>query len=159
MEVRFDDIESLEKLVSDDFGPFGEALEVSQKMIDDFAEVTGDHQWIHIDVDRAREQSPLGVTIAHGFLTLSLLPKLSGLTDTGYRIKGYGNAVNYGSDKLRFVGPVPAGCSVHMCSRLTSVDRKAKGTRVETEVAVHVVGNDRPALIYSMITLYQSKQG
>jgi hypothetical protein len=54
---------------------------------------------------------------------------------------------------------VPAGCSVHMCSRLTSVDRKSKGIRVETEVAVHVVGNDRPALIYSMITLYQSKQG
>ncbi len=156
-EIQFDDIESLQKHVSEEFGPFGPEFEVTQDMINQFAEITGDHQWIHIDVERAKKESPFGTTIAHGFLTLSLLPKMANADRREYRLVGYGNAANYGSDKLRFLSPVPAGSKIHSHSRLVSVEAGKKGTRIQTEISVHVVGNDRPALIYNMIVLYQPK--
>ena len=158
-KIRFDDVAALQKHISEEFGEFGGQFEVSQDVINRFAEVTGDHQWIHVDVERARRESPFKTTIAHGFLTLSLLPMLNAQMKTDFVITGYGNAVNYGSDKLRFLSPVPSGARIHAKSRLVSVDAGPKGTRVETEVAVHVVGNDRPALLYSMIVLYQGKVG
>jgi len=158
-EIQFDDTAALQKQVSEEFGPFGAEFEVTQDMINQFAEVTGDHQWIHVDVERAKKESPFGTTIAHGFLTLSLLPRMANRDVAKYRIVGYGNAANYGSDKLRFLSPVPAGSKIHSRSRLASVEAGKKGTRVETEIAVHVVGNDRPALLYDMIILYQPKRG
>lgn len=158
-EIQFDDIESLQKQVSDEFGPFGERFEVSQALIDQFAEVTGDHQWIHVDVERAEKESPFGTTIAHGFLTLSLLPKLVDREKGPFVVVGYGNAVNYGSDKLRFMSPVPAGAELHCRGRLVSAEAGGKGTRVEMQYAIHVVGSDRPAVLYNMITLYQGKRG
>ncbi len=133
-------------------------ITVDQARIDAFAHATGDHQFIHVDQEKAA-QGPFGGTIAHGFLTLSLLPMLNAQMKTDFVITGHGNAVNYGSDKLRFLSPVPSGARIHAKSRLVSVDAGPKGTRVETEVAVHVVGNDRPALLYSMIVLYQGKVG
>ena len=158
-KIAFDDIAALQKHVSEEFGDFGDTVEISQDMINKFADVTGDHQWIHLDVERCKKESPFGTTIAHGFLTLSLLPMLSGLAKAPYAITGFGNAVNYGADKLRFLSPVPAGSKVHACSRLVSADAGKKGTRIEQETAIHVVGNDRPALIYSGITLFQGKVG
>lgn len=158
-KIRFDDIAALQKHVSDEFGPFGEPFEITQDVIDRFADVTGDHQWIHVDVERAKKESPFKTTIAHGFLTLSLLPMMNAKMKGAFQIVGHGNAVNYGSDKLRFLSPVPAGAKIHARSRLVSVEAGPKGTRVETEVAVHVVGNERPALLYSMIVLYQGKVG
>jgi len=158
-KIQFDDIEAIQKHISDEYGEFGEEFEVSQEVINKFADATGDHQWIHIDVERCKKESPFGTTIAHGFLTLSLLPMLSGLAKTPYAIVGYGNAVNYGSDKLRFLSPVPAGSKIHSHSRLVSAEAGKKGTRVEQETAIHVVGNDRPALIYNGITLFQGKLG
>ena len=156
-EIRFDDIEALNTRVSDEFGPWGEQIEVAQEMIDRFAELTGDRQWIHIDVDRARRESPFGTTIAHGFLTLSLLPGMRTKPgqEPSYAITGYRNAVNYGSDKVRFISPVPAGSRIHSRSRLVAAEATPKGTKVVREVAVHVVGQERPALLYSMIVLYQ----
>ena len=156
-KIKFDDIEALQAQVSEEFGPFGGELEVSQEMIDQFAELTGDHQWIHVDVERCKKESPFGGPIAHGFLTLSLLPRLGGRSNAEplYAVVGYGNAVNYGSDKLRFLSPVPAGKSIHSRSRLAAVEAGPKGTRVEREIAVHVVGSERPALLYRMIVLYQ----
>ncbi len=156
-KIRFDDIDALQAKVSDEFGEFGSELEVTQKMIDDFAELTGDRQWIHIDVERCKKESPFGGPIAHGFLTLSLLPRLGGRSESKpeYVVVGQGNAVNYGSDKLRFLSPVPAGAKIHSRSRLAAVAAGAKGTRVEREISVHVVGSDRPALLYRMIVLYQ----
>src|SRR5690606_13652301 len=127
-EIRFDDIDALRAKVSDTFGQWGPELEVTQDMINRFADLTGDHQWIHVDVERAKRESPFKTTIAHGFLTLSLLPALRPAAD--YRIVGYGNATNYGSDKLRFVSPVPAGSKVHARSRLVAVEAKPKGTQV-----------------------------
>ena len=110
---------------------------------------------------RCERESPFGGPIAHGFLTLSLLPKLSAQTSTAgdFVPVGFGNAVNYGSDKLRFLSPVPSGSKVHARMRLAEVTAVPKGTRVVQEVAVHVVGSDRPAILYSMITLYQPKRG
>jgi acyl dehydratase len=153
-KIEFDDIEALKGEISGEFGPFGPALQVTQRMIDDFAELTGDRQWIHVDVERCARESPFGGPIAHGFLTLSLLPRLAS-ADPGFAIVGQGNTVNYGSDKLRFLAPVPAAASIHSRSRLVSVEATPKGTRVEREIAIHVVGQQRPALLYSMILLLQ----
>lgn len=151
-DIRFDDIDGLRKYVSDEYGDWGPEIQVTQKMIDAFADLTGDHQWIHVDPERAKRESPFKTTIAHGFLTLSLLPALRAAG--GFRIVGYGNATNYGSDKLRFVSPVPAGSAVRARARLVAVEAKPKGTQVTQEVAVHVVGSDRPALLYNMLVLY-----
>jgi len=158
-KIPFDDVPALQRYVSDEFGEFGEPVEISQEMIDQFADITGDHQWIHIDVERARKESPFKTTIAHGFLTLSLLPLLNAKSSAPYQIVGFGNAVNYGSDKLRFLSPVPSGSKVHARSRLVSVEAGKKGTRVEQEIAIHVVGHDRPAILYGMIVLFQPKMG
>ena len=154
-EVRFDDIEVLRAKIQDGFGPWSEPIQVTQEMINRFADVTGDHQWIHIDVERAKRESPFGTTIAHGFLTLSLIPKLS--AGGALRITGFGNATNYGAEKLRFVSPVPAGSSVHARSRLLAAEAKPKGTQLTQEVHIHVVGNDRPALTYESLTLFHPK--
>ena len=154
-EIRFDDIEALQKHVSEEYGEFGEPIEVTQDMVNQFADVTGDHQWIHIDVERCKKESPFGGPIVHGFFTLSLMPKLSSSLPTPYKTTGVKNAVNYGSDKLRFLSPVPVGSKLHARSRLVSVEAGKKGVRLEQEAAIHVVGSDRPAVLYNMITLLQ----
>jgi acyl dehydratase len=151
-EIRFDDIERLKGKISDTFGEWSEPVQVTQEMINRFAELTGDHQWIHVDVERAKRESPFGGTIAHGFLTLSLLPRMHGRAS--WKITGYGNATNYGANKLRFVSPVPAGAKIHARSRLLGVEAKPKGTQVVQEINVHVAGEERPALIYEMVVLY-----
>ncbi len=162
-KIKFDDIEAIRAKISDEFSPFGGSLEVSQQMINEFAELTGDKQWIHIDVERCKKESPFGTTVAHGFLTLSLLPKIGASSDgkpssdneQKWALVGQGNVVNYGSDKVRFLSPVPAGSKLHSRSRLAAVEAIPKGTRILREIAVHVVGSDRPALVYQMILLYQ----
>jgi len=151
-QIAFDDIDKLRSKISDAFGPFGPEVEITQDMINKFADLTGDHQWIHVDVERAKRESPFKRTIAHGFLTLSLIPTIRSVSD--YQIVGFGNATNYGADKLRFTAPVPAGAKVHARSRLVAAEKKAAGTQVTSEIAVHVVGSERPALIYVMLVLY-----
>ena len=160
-QIKFDDVAALEKKVTEEFGPFGGELEVTQEMINRFAELTGDRQWIHVDVERCRRESPFGGPIAHGFLTLSLLPLMGAKTrDAGdYVIVGQGNVVNYGSDKLRFLSPVPAGSKIHSRSRLAAALAAPKGTRLVREIAIHVVGQEKPALLYAMILLYQPPRG
>ena len=155
-KIQFDDIDAIQAKVSEEWGPFGEEIEVTQEMIDGFAELTGDHQWIHVDLERCKKESPFGGPIAHGFLTLSLLPRLSAVEKADHVVVGAGNVTNYGSDKLRFLSPVPSGSKVHSRSRLVSVKGSPKGTRVEREVAIHVVGQERPALVYSSIVMYQA---
>ena len=156
-EIRFNDIEGLQSLVSDEYSAWGPEQQVTQQMINQFAELTGDHQWIHVDVERCKRESPFGGPIAHGFLTLSMLPKLRARTD--YAITGAGNAVNYGADKLRFLAPVPAGAKLHARSRLISAEAKPKGTMIKQEVQVGIVGQEVPALIYEMIVLYNPPRG
>jgi hypothetical protein len=154
-KIRFDDIETLKSFISEEFGPWGQPVEITQKTINDFADVTGDHQWIHIDVERCKKESPFKTTIAHGFLTLSLLPKLSGSAADGYAVTGYGNATNYGAESLRFLSPVPAGSKVQARRRLKGVEATPKGTKVTSQVAIHVVGSEKPALLVDSIVLYQ----
>jgi acyl dehydratase len=151
-EIRFDDVAALSALVTEEFGPWSPPLEVTQDMIDRFADLTGDRQWIHVDVERARRESPFGGPAAHGFLTLSLLPSLRpGRT---FAIVGHGSVINYGSDGFRFLAPVPAGSRIHARSRLAAVEAKPKGTLVTTETAIHVVGSDKPSLLYKGLVLY-----
>ena len=156
-QIPFDDIATLQTKITEDFGPWSQAIEVSQQMVNDFADLTGDHQWIHVDVERAKKESPFGQTIAHGFLTLSLLPAMK--HEPEWVPTGFGNATNYGANKLRFVSPVPAGAKVHSRTRLLAVDKHKAGTQITQEIHVHVVGSDRPALIYEMVVLYHPPMG
>jgi acyl dehydratase len=150
-QIRFDDIDGLNAAASDDFGDWGPPSKVTQEMVDAFADLTGDHQWIHSDVERARRDSPFGGTIAHGFLTLSLLPALGAQT---VRITGQSSAVNYGAEKLRFLAPVPIPSEVHARGRLVRAEARPKGTLITTEADVSVVGADKPSLLYTMQVLY-----
>jgi len=156
-QIRFDDIDALKARISDEYGDWGKEMTITQEMIDQFADLTGDHQWIHVDVERAKKESPFGAPIVHGFFTLALLPYLHGRQ--AWAVTGYGNATNYGADGLRFLAPVPAGSTVHARSRLIDVQAKPKGTLVTNETAVHVVGSERPALIYKGLTLYNPPVG
>jgi acyl dehydratase len=154
-EYRFDDIDGLTAAVSSEFGEWGPAIEVTQDMINGFAELTGDRQWIHVDVERAKKESPFGGPIAHGFLTLALVPKLN---PASVHIVGHGNATNYGSEGLRFLAPVPAGSKVHARDRVVSAVARPNGTLLTTEIAVHCVDVEKPALLYKMQILYMPKR-
>jgi acyl dehydratase len=123
---------------------------VSQPMINAFADATGDHQWIHVDVERAKREMPDGRTIAHGYLTLSLLPRLS---DSVYRIRNTSRGINYGSNKLRFTAPVPAGSRVRLHQVLKTVDDIKGGVRLTFESTVELEGSFKPALIAEALVL------
>lgn len=153
-QIRFDDLAGLRTRISEEFGPWSTPVTIDQSMIDVFAEMTGDRQWIHIDVDRARRESPFGSTIAHGFLTLGLATMIKNSAD--FLVVGHGNALNYGIDGLRFVAPVPAGASVHGHTRICGVEEKKGGTLLTVAVAIHQVGSDSPALVFQWKLLYRA---
>jgi acyl dehydratase len=152
-QIRFDDFVALGEYVQRDYGGWGPRVEVSQAMIDCFADLTGDHQWIHVDVERARNEGPYGGTIAHGFLTLSLLPQLD---PAELQIAGYTSATNYGAKNLRFFAPVLAGSFIHARSRLLAAQPHAKGSLLVFASVVHAVGNEKPALLYEAQVLYRA---
>jgi hypothetical protein len=152
-EVRFDDLEGLQALVSEALGAPGPAKVITQAMIDAFAELTDDRQWIHVDPERCAAESPYGVPIAHGFLVLSLVTALSQGGDD--RIVGYGSVINYGADKLRFIRPVPAGSTVCARRRIAHVRKKGVGgTQITFETEVWVEGEDKPAMLYRSLALF-----
>lgn len=151
MEVAFDDLDGLRGLISDDFGEWGETFEVSQDVIDAFAELTTDRQWIHVDVERAGA-GPFGSTVAHGFLVLSLLPAVRPGQD--YRLTGWGAAANYGIRFLRFLQPVPGGSEIHARSRLAGVEQHRRGTLLTQEIVMQVVGSEKPSLLFELQLLY-----
>ena len=127
-------------------------VEVTQAMIDTFADATGDHQFIHVDPERAR-QTPLGGTIAHGFLTLSLMPLLSSKVPDRPEIEGARMGLNYGGNKVRFLTPVHSGKRVRGRFKLLSFDEKRPGQWQQTvEFTVEIEGNDKPALIAEWIS-------
>ena len=124
---------------------------VDQEIIDKFAEATGDHQWIHVDVERAKREMPDGKTIAHGYLTLSLVPRLA---QTIYRIKRRSRGLNYGSNRIRFTGQVPAGSRIRLHQKIKSVEPvEGGGVRVTSESSVEVEGAARPALVAETISI------
>lgn len=127
-------------------------LMVDQALIDAFATVTGDRQWIHVDPEQARH-TPFGGTIAHGFLTLSLLPQL--LAD-GFRVDGATAAVNYGLNRLRFPDILPSGCRIRARSVLAGAERQRGGGLLASfTVTVEREGGERPVLVGEMLVLYQ----
>ncbi len=123
---------------------------VDQAMIDKFAEATGDHQWIHVDVARAKTEMPNGKTIAHGYLTLSLVAMLSGQT---HDIRQRSRGINYGSNKVRFTAPVPAGSRVRLHQTLKTVEDIEGGVRLTFDSQMEIEGSTRPALVAETIAL------
>jgi len=126
-------------------------LVVDQKMIDQFAEATGDHQWIHVDVERAKKDMPGGKTIAHGFLTLSLIPMLNHQIS---HINNVRNGINYGCNKVRFTSPVPAGSRVRARAKLIAADpMKGGGVRLTNEMTIEIEGQERPACVAETMSI------
>jgi acyl dehydratase len=151
--VRFDDIETLREHVSQKFGEWGPEVEVTQAIIDRFADLTNDHQWIHVDVERAKH-GPFGTTIAHGFLLIALMPRYR--APLPIDVVGETTRVNYGAESYRFLSPVPAGSTIRAHARLADVRAHAQGTLLVNEHVVWVRGRDRPALTYTRLLLHKA---
>ena len=127
-------------------------VEVTQTMIDTFADATGDHQFIHVDPERAKA-TPFGGTIAHGFLTLSLMPLLASKVPDAPRIEGVRMGVNYGGNKVRFLTPVRSGKRVRGRFKLLSFEEKRPGQWQQTvEFTVEIEGADKPAMVAEWIS-------
>jgi acyl dehydratase len=144
----------LEKAVGRSLGT-SDWLEITQERIDRFAEATGDHQWIHTDPERAR-QGPFGKTIAHGYLTQSLVNHfLPQIVD----VRGISMGVNYGADRVRFPAPVPVGSRVRGAAELLEVERtKDGGVQARIRVTVEIEGSDRPGCVIDTISRYYAEQ-
>ena len=142
-------IEELTALVGTHLG-YGEYRTVTQEQVNQFADATGDHQWIHVDPERAAA-GPFGHTIAHGYLTLSLIPVLLGGLLT---VDGVTMGINYGANKVRFTSPVPVGSDVRAGATLTSVTPFDGGAQMEMEVTVEVRDAVKPSCIAQVLTRY-----
>ena len=144
-------LEELKQAQGEELGVSG-WHEVTQKDIDAFADVTGDHQWIHVDVDRAR-QTPFGGTIAHGYYTLSLAPALA---DQIYELKGFAFAINYGLNKVRFPAPLPVGSRVRLHAKLKDLEEVPGGAQMITELTFEREGGDKPVCVAeSVVRVYE----
>jgi acyl dehydratase len=142
---------TLRDFVGHDFGASA-PVTVGQPRIDGFAEVTGDHQWIHVDVERARAESPFGGPVAHGFLTLSLMA--AAISEAGVVPGDAKGVINYGLDKIRFLAPVPAGAQVACGFKLAEVEDKGAGRQLlRLEAAARVEGSDKPAIVGEVLAL------
>ncbi|MFI6364035.1 MaoC family dehydratase [Nocardia sp. NPDC050630] len=144
----FNGIGELEQAVGTHLG-YSEWHTVTQEQIDLFAEATGDHQWIHVDPERAA-QGPFGTTIAHGYLTLSLLPQLVWQV---YRVDGVKMGINYGSNKVRFPSPVPSGSRVRAGVELVKLEPTKAGVQVTARVTIEREGGDKPACIAEALSV------
>ena len=140
----FDGIDEVRAAIGRHLG-HSEWSEVTQEQVNQFADATGDHQWIHVDVERAKKESPFGTTVAHGNLTLSMID--------GFRLgliksEGFALGVNYGWNKVRFPAPVPAGSRLRAKAEVVSVDEVAGNWfQIVTRFTVEVEGNDKPACV------------
>ena len=134
-------MDDLRALVDTEIG-VGEWHTVTQEQVDQFADATLDHQWIHIDAEKAAA-GPFGTTIAHGFLTLSLLVALAPSAE----IPGVKMAINYGLDRVRFISPVPVGSRIRARSVLKDVHEAGGGIQTKNEVTVEIAGQEKPALV------------
>jgi acyl dehydratase len=142
--AQVEGIEGMKSLLGTTIGP-SEWREVTQEDINTFADLTDDHQWIHVDVERAKTESPFGTTVAHGNLTLSLIDgmRMELLNTSGFKL-----GVNYGWNKVRFPAPVPAGSRVRTTAEITEVDEVGGGWwQIVTRFTVEVEGNDKPAVV------------
>ncbi|MBV8594304.1 MAG: MaoC family dehydratase [Caulobacteraceae bacterium] len=123
-------------------------LQITQERVNQFADATGDHQWIHVDVERATRE--IGGPIAHGYLTLSLIPLLSeGLMPVAGIVRG----INYGSDKVRFTNMVRVGKRVRLRQKLIGVEPKSGGTQIRNQCTIEIEGEERPACVAETLTV------
>jgi len=145
----FENPEALLEAVGSELGP-SEWLQINQQRIDLFAEATGDHQWIHTDPERAKD-GPFGATIAHGYLTVSLvnrfLPEL-------LEVRGAAMGVNYGADRLRFPAPVPVGARIRGKGEVLAAERVKNAVQVTIRVTVEIEGGARPACVVDTISRF-----
>jgi len=144
--VSFDELPSL---AGQEIG-VSEWFTLDQQRINLFADATGDHQWIHVDVERAKKEMPDGKTIAHGFLTLSLLPVLGSQI---MRVSGVSRGINYGCNKVRFTNTVQVGSRVRGRQKLIAVEQRGDAVQTTSEFTVEIEGQQRPALVAEWIGL------
>lgn len=142
--VAYDELESI---VGQEVG-VSDWHTIDQDRVNLFADATGDHQWIHVDVERAKKE--IGSPIAHGYLTLSLLPMLSSEV---MKVTGVTRGINYGSNKTRFTNMVPVGSKVRLRQKCLDVTPKAGGKQMTMESTVEIEGQDRPALVAEAISI------
>jgi acyl dehydratase len=126
-----------------------EWVRIEQRAIDQFAEATGDHQWIHVDPEKAAA-GPFGQTVAHGYLSLSLIPAL---LEQVLRVKDARMGLNYGIEKIRFTAPVPSGSEVRLHATITSAERRGEGVLFRVGVKIEIRGQEKPALVGEVLYL------
>jgi acyl dehydratase len=142
-----DGIDGLKAAVGEHLG-YSPWLEITQERVNQFAEATGDFQWIHVDVERAKAESPFGGPIAHGYLTLSLLPSLMPKV---VQTSGFSMGVNYGCNRVRFMSPVPVGANLRLGLKLVSVDDIAGGAQMVYEATFEVEGSEKPSCVAEVV--------
>ncbi|MEV5596805.1 MaoC family dehydratase [Streptomyces sp. NPDC052496] len=145
----FGSLDALRNAVGEDLGT-SDWLEIDQKRIDQFAEATGDHQWIHVDPERAAS-GPFGTTIAHGYLTLALLPAL---VPQLLRVDNVTMGINYGVDKVRFPAPVPVGSRLRATARIAGVTEVSGGVQLATTVTVEREGGEKPVCVAETLSRF-----
>jgi acyl dehydratase len=150
MTTTIDGIAGLKELVGTHIG-YSDHLEITQERVNTFAEATGDFQWIHVDPERAKAESPFGGPIAHGYLTLSLGPTLAPQI---MRVEGVRMAVNYGCEKVRFPSPVPVGSKVRLGAALDAVDDVPGGAQITMTFTYEVEGAEKPACVAQIVYRY-----
>ena len=145
-------IDELKAKVGEHLG-YSPWMEITQERVNLFADATGDHQWIHVDVERANAESPFGGPIAHGYLTLSLAPTL---LPQVVQVHGFPMAVNYGAGKVRFPSPVPVGSNLRIGAVLDSVDDVKGGVQVQMTLTFEVEGATKPSCVAEVLFRYFS---
>ena len=147
--ISVDGLEELRKLSGSDLGT-SSWIEITQERVNTFADATGDHQWIHVDVEKAAA-GPFGAPIAHGYLTLSLfVPLFTELLD----VQGVTTKVNYGLNKVRFPSPVPVGSRIRLTARLASVEDVAGGVQVTVDGTIEIEGGAKPAAVLQSVSRF-----
>jgi len=147
---KIEGIDGLRALVGQEIG-VSDWREISQDLINRFADATGDHQWIHIDVERAERESPFGTTIAHGYLLVSLVPTFS---EEIFTVGGVKLVVNYGLNKVRFVSPVPAGSQLRMRSQLQELTEVPGGHQAVLALTLEREGEEKPACVVEQLVRF-----
>jgi acyl dehydratase len=150
MTTIIDGIDGLKAKVGEHLG-YSDYVEITQEQVNLFAEATGDHQWIHVDPERATRESPFGGPIAHGYLTLSLGPRLA---PEILRVDGVKMGVNYGCDKVRFPSPVPVGSKLRMGAEMLATEDIPGGAQVSMRFTFEVEGAPKPSCVADIIFRY-----
>jgi acyl dehydratase len=146
-QTTVEGIEGVQGLVGQHLG-YSDWVTITQEQVNQFAEATGDHQWIHVDPERAKAESPFGGPIAHGYLTLSLIP---GLLPQIVDMQGFRMGVNYGTEKVRFPSPVPVGARVRLGATLAAAIPFDGGITTNIDVTIESEGGSKPAMVATVV--------